>query len=205
MSCLEVGILLTTLSADGSVSHEVARRIGIARSDFASLKRVWRRSGLSCRRKLSIFGALIESKVLYGLATCCLNVSQQRRLNGFQCRCLRDILGIAPAYFSRISNKEVLSRAHCRPLTDTLLDQQLGILGRALRASPSAPIRSCAFVAETDWPLVAHYVRRVGRPRKEWAPTILCAAHSRNSTRSSPHQLARDAATWRQQMFQRSR
>ena len=190
-----------TLSADGSVDHELSRRIGAARGVFAALSRVWHRPSLSCRKKICIFQALVVPTVLYGLAACCLNIAQQGRLNSLQCRCLRPLLGIRPAYFSRISNVEVLRRAGCRPLTEILLNQQLLLLGRALRAPTAAPLHSCAFVPGTDRPLVSHYIRRVGRPRKEWAPTVLDAARSRSQTATSLWQLSSDTAKWRQIAF----
>ena len=192
-----------TLSKDGSVDHELSRRIGTAKGTFGALSKVWSRSCLTCWQKLQIFNALIVPNVLYGLAACCLNVVQKRRLNAFQCRCLRKLLGISPAYFSRVSNAEVLRRASSQPLADTLLDQQLHLLGKVLRTTRESPLRSCAFVPGTDQPLVSHYVRRVGRPRKEWVPTLLEAANSRNTSPLALSVLANDPAKWQRVIIDR--
>merc|ERR1719159_1323618 len=88
---------------------------------------------------------------------CCLNKSQLRRLNGFQARCVRKVLGVKPAFYSRISNREVLQRARSIALSDTLLEEQLRLLGRSLRAPLSSPLHSAAFTPGTPEPLVNHY------------------------------------------------
>ena len=58
----------TTLSEDVHDNHELVKRIAMAKKDFLALNNVWRRSALTCKRKLAIYAALIESKLLYGLS-----------------------------------------------------------------------------------------------------------------------------------------
>jgi hypothetical protein len=101
----------TVLDESGKIGSELGRRIGRAKSDFQALCRVWRHSSLSRRRKLELFASLIESRLLYGLTGAWLRVAERRRLDGFHARCLRQILKIPPAYFSRISNQKVLASA----------------------------------------------------------------------------------------------
>ena len=79
--------------------------------------------------------------------------SEYRRLDGFQARCLRQILKIQPAYYSRvsnatvrkitgiqasywsrISNSEVLSRVHGQKLSVLLLEQQVKSTASRIRA-----------------------------------------------------------------------
>merc|ERR1712224_287870 len=76
-------------------------------------------------RKVQCFQAVISSKLLYGLSSAWLNEAEQRRLNGFQARCLRRIYNIQPSFISRISNVEVLKRAGQVEFTKQLLKQQL--------------------------------------------------------------------------------
>lgn len=110
----------TILSENGRLTSELSRRIGQARREFRSLCQVWRHSALSVKRKLHIFDSLVQSKFLYGLAACCCTVAEQRRVNGFQAKCGRQILGITPSYWSRVSNVEVLRRAGMEKATDLL-------------------------------------------------------------------------------------
>jgi hypothetical protein len=83
----------TNLCETGGFDSELGRRIGQAKSDFRTLSKVWNHSSLRTARKVRIFCSMIETKLLYGLSCCCLSVAQQRRLNGFQAKCLRKIVG----------------------------------------------------------------------------------------------------------------
>jgi hypothetical protein len=98
----------TTPWADGSVKSELNRRLGIAGADFNIPAHVWQHTSIPRERKVEIFKTIITNVLLYGLRTAWTNASERRRLDGFQARCLRNILGIKPAYFSCISNKPVL-------------------------------------------------------------------------------------------------
>ena len=57
-----------------------------------------------------------------------------RRIDGFQCRCLRVILKIACPFVSRVSNEEVLDRAGAVTLSTLLLRHQLMFFGEVARA-----------------------------------------------------------------------
>ena len=72
-----LGYLGTTLSHDGHINSELARRLGMARADYESLTKVWRHFALGRKWKLSIYHSLVESKLLYGLATMCLNIARE--------------------------------------------------------------------------------------------------------------------------------
>merc|ERR1711904_200515 len=80
---------------------------------------------LPIRRKAQIFQAVIASKLLYGLSTAWLNTAEQRRLNGFQARCLRRVCNIKASYVSRVSNAKVLEKAGQITFLKQLLKQQL--------------------------------------------------------------------------------
>ena len=84
------------LTADGDMSHELGRKIGEAKRTFTSLRRLWSHSALTWRRKLNIYAAVVESKLLYGLSSACFTKAQLRRLDGFQNRCVRQIIGVKP-------------------------------------------------------------------------------------------------------------
>ena len=110
--------------------------------------------------------------MLYGLSTAWLNAAELRRLQGFHCRCLRRILGIAPAYFSRVSNLKVLEQAGEVSLDKQLLQSQLILYGRVVRAPDTDPIRKLTFIAGTTEPATNEFVRKVGRPRNTWAAML---------------------------------
>ena len=132
-----------------------------------ALSKVWRRSSLTWRRKLGIYGSLIESKLIYGLSSICLTVAQERQLNGFQNRCIRTIIGIKPSYISRVSNADVLSKSGHTLATNLLRQRQMNLLSRVLQAEEGHPLRTATFIPGTDHPLTDRYVRRRGAPCKE--------------------------------------
>ena len=165
----------SSLCADGRIGSELSRRIGAAKADFQALTKVWRHSSLSRARRFQIFTALIESRFLYGLASGCFTTAELRRIDGFQCNCLRRIVGILPAYYSRISNAIVREKLRCRASTDSLLKAQLVQLGKIMRAAKDCPLFTTSFFGNIWTPAVSRYVRRVGRPRAEWVPQLLNA------------------------------
>ena len=121
---------------------------------------------------MAIFTATIMSKLSYGLASACLSTAEQRRLDGFQSRCLRKIWGIKPAFVSRVSNKAVLEATGTTPLSRTLMRQKLLIFGKVVRAPASSVLRDSAFCPGQLRPATDRYVRKVGRPRREWVTEV---------------------------------
>ena len=131
----------SSLSSDGKVGSELNRRLGLARADYENLRKIWSHSALSVRRKVAVFEACVVSKLLYGLTSACLNKCEKRRIDGFQARCLRKIMKVAPAYWSRVSNQTVLARASSRPVSQQLLKHQLIYFGRIASRNPTDPVR----------------------------------------------------------------
>ena len=162
----------TVLTEDGRLNNELGRRIGAARAELVALTKVWRHSSLTTKRKLQICSSLVESKLLYGLLTCSLTVAELRRLDGFQAKCLRQVLRIQPSFYSRISSKTVLIKAGSKSASELLAQQQLVMLGRVLRSPQTSALHKSALVPGTLVPATSFYIRRRGRPRKEWAPTV---------------------------------
>jgi hypothetical protein len=165
----------TSLTGDIHDQAELVKRIAMAKKDYLALSNVWRRSSLTWRRKLAIFSSLIESKLLYGLSSICLTVAQERKLNGFQNRCLRGIIGVKPSYVSRVSNATVLERSGHTLATHLLRRRQMQLLGRVLQSGEGHPLRAVTFIPGTDYPLTERFVRRRGAPGKEWLRTVLPA------------------------------
>ena len=162
-----------TLAGDGKHGNELSQRIGAAKAVFEALAKVWRHSSLTWKGKLRVYASCVESKLLYSLSSVCLNIAQLRQLNGFQNRCLQKLIGVKAAYYSRVSNATVLTRTG-HPLASTsLLKRQLQLFGKVLRCPEAHPLRQISFIPGTDYPLTDRYVRRRGRPAKEWIPEMI--------------------------------
>jgi len=193
----EMQYLGTVLSEDGGVNSELGRRIGQAKAEHRSLVKIWKHSSLPAKRKLAIFESLVLTKLLYGLAACCFTVAQQRRLDGFQAKCIRQALGIAPSFISRISNAEVLRRAGARKASELLTEQQLVLLGKVLRSPQTSALHTSTLIPGTLQPATSKYVRRRGRPRKEWVATVMPEAYRRKRGQEQLEELAQDQQVWR--------
>ena len=82
------------LSDAGHIGSELSRRIGCAKNEFRVLRKVWNDAVVSLKRRPYLYKALVETKLLYALASTCLTEAQQRQVDGFQAKCLRQILRI---------------------------------------------------------------------------------------------------------------
>ena len=155
------------MASDGRIGSELTRRLGLAKADFDTLSRIWSHAAVGLHRKLEVFDSCITSKLLYSLDTACLSVVERRRLDGFYVRCLRRILRVAPAYYSRVSNSTVLTRARRQPLSSRLLRRQLLLFGELARRSHDDPARSCVFMPGGYELRQLQNLKR-GRPRKTY-------------------------------------
>jgi len=159
------------LSDDGRSEKELSRRIGLAASDFKKLSRIWSHSNVSTLRKLHIFKSCVISVLMYGLKTIWLGAASQRRLDGFQARCIRKILRIPAAYISRISNATVRERASSTRLSKELLQQQLLLFGD-IAVRDTGTLRDCVFAPGSVSLAEAQGCRGRGRPRHSWADQV---------------------------------
>jgi len=185
-----------SLHGDGTVHHEVIRRIAFARSDFQALSCVWSRSALTWTQKVHIFSSLVESRLLYSLASFVLTKALERKLDGFQNRCLRKILGIAPSYISRVANATVLCKSGHIRATCSLRKRRLQLFGKILRCPSGHPLRDSCFIPGTWTPAVDRYVRRVGRPCKEWVKEAITDTAQLFGSLESALTVAADKVSW---------
>ena len=150
------------------MDHELNRGIAAARREYLVVQKLWSHSSLTWTRKVRMFTSLIESKLLYSLSGATFTKVQLRRLDGFQNRCLRQIVGVKPSWISRVSSKAVMSKAGHVAASALLLERQLQLFGKVLRAPSEHPLRLASFIRGTTHPATEQYVRRVGRPTQEY-------------------------------------
>ena len=180
--------------ADGAIRSELNKKLGAAWAEFCKSQKVWNHSSLTMGRKLQIYQAVVVSRLLYGLSSAWLNVAESRRLNGFHARCLRKVTGIKPSFISRVSNAAVLKKAGQAELRCQLLRQQLLMYGRLARASNDDVLRQLTFIPDLTRPATGRYVRRVGRPRNEWA--VMLEKETRKM-HANPSAIINDQLLWK--------
>ena len=187
-----------SLSADGRVDSEVARRIGAARSDFRTLQRVWAHASLAVKDKVRIYEACVVSSSTYGLQAAWLPVAARRRLDGFHAKCLRRICNIPPSFISRVSNADVLTRAGCSmKLSSRIRVQQLVLAGRCAAAPVGTPMKE-ALQQSIGRP----GRRNRGRPRTTWAADVFAEAVAMAGSIDLLQIAAASPAEWRRQVVQ---
>ena len=86
---------------------------------------------LTIKTKTKVYQACVLSTLLYGSESWTLYTRQERRLNTFQLRCLRRILGIS--WQDHIPNIEVLARAGTLRMYALLTKRRLRWLGHVTR------------------------------------------------------------------------
>ena len=100
-------------------------------------------------RKIHLFDALIQSKLRYSVASAWLLKADLRRLDGFQARCVRQILKIPCSYFSRVSNSNVLKQGCLQQFSSTVRAMQLNLLGQVLIKPQKKVLKESAFQGDT--------------------------------------------------------
>ena len=153
-----------------AIDSELGQKLGTAARDFKKLQQVWSHSSLSCQFKVHVYIACIIQKLLYGLESAWINSAGKRKLNGFHAKCLRRILGIAPAFVNRISNTFILKELSAYPLSAILLERQLLYFGRIARLHEDSVLRQALFTEK--FTLREPKLKR-GRPRDTWGRKIL--------------------------------
>ena len=161
------------LSKTASTSVEISRRISSAMDALNSLKTFWN-SSCHKRWKLGVYDAVVCSRLLYGLESLHLNKSHLNRLNAFQQRGLRRILGVPSSYIDRTFTNakvfEMVSEYRRTPqlsVADLYYRQQLKFVGHLLRCDGNDPMRRLIVTPQNE--IAAPLYRRPGRPRNSWS------------------------------------
>jgi len=120
------------ISSDCSSVPEINRRLGLARSVFGRLGRVWRSRRLRCLTKMRILNTCVLPILLYGCESWCLSAACTRRLDVYHRSCLRHILHIR--WFHHVFNSEVYARAGSpTPVSTIIRRRRLRFLGHIAR------------------------------------------------------------------------
>ena len=120
--------------SNGRASTEMGRRIGAAAKDFKQLSAVRKHASLNLHRKLELFESMVLSKLGYAMASLWLTKSDLRRLDGFHANCLRKILRIPSAFYSRVSNHKVRSKASQQPFSSRVATLQMRLFNEVLHS-----------------------------------------------------------------------
>jgi len=170
-------------NCDGT--HEVKRRITIAKKTAGSLKNIWKCKGVKLETKKRLMQMMIWSIMSYGSETWIYSKDILRRIQAFETWCYRRILRISWCDF--ITNDEVYERIGTQPvLVQQLLKRRQRFLGHTIRKDGLTSKLISGRV---------HGKRPRGRPRKTWLKDV--CYHVQLSA-SQALRLCHDREQWKQ-------
>ena len=154
-----------TISEEGS-KKEVVCRIAQAIAALTKLSTIWKDKNISLSTKIRLMRSLVTSIFLYACESWTLNKDIERRIQAFEMRCYRRILGIS--YKDRITNEKVeeMVRRAAGPfekLLRTVRKRKLKWFGHVTRGSG---------LAKTILQGTVPGKRGQGRPRRQWGDNI---------------------------------
>ena len=173
---------------DGNCFKEVKNRIGKARQAFGMLRNVWKSGKISLSTKLRIFKSNVLSVLLYGSECWKTTNAIEMKLEGFQNKCLRQILRIF--WPNIISNEELLRRTRIQPLTIVIRHRRWRWLGHVLRMRADK-------LAKTALRWTPQGKRKRGRPKETWRRSMEKELKEEGLTFQQAEVIARDRMKWR--------
>ena len=85
----------SVFTSDGKFAQDIERRRAGATRSFGTLKRrLWGRRDVSLEVKMKIFNAVVLPVLLYGATAWALTQTEERRLDAFEMRMLRNIIRV---------------------------------------------------------------------------------------------------------------
>ena len=177
----------SSLSNTNDLNHELNCRIGKATSAFSNLNKIWSSKKVSLRLKLRFYNSNVVPTLLYGSETWQLKTTHERRLDAFDMKCLRKILGIKWNDF--VTNDEIRSKTEQPPVSSTICKRRLRWLGHVLRLPATRPANQVI-----TW--TPEGQRRRGRPKMNWRQTVERDLRLVDRRWSDTSRLAEDRAGW---------
>ena len=159
----EFPYLGATMDKEGGGSKDIKNRLQKARSAFQRLGKAWAAREIGRRTKIRLFKTLVRPVLLYGCETWKITKADERRLNSFQCQCLRRILRIR--WQQRISNNRVVEMADINNISCEIWRRRWYWLGHILRKEDE---NDC--LTALGWTPEGRRAR--GRPKTTWRRTV---------------------------------
>ncbi|XP_062609873.1 uncharacterized protein LOC134271677 [Saccostrea cucullata] len=152
-----------TMDKNGGTEADIGRRLGLARTAFASLAKIWKSAQYSTKTKLKIFNTNVLSVLLYCAELWRTTEKDDEKLDTFHRKCLRRILKIH--WPEKITNQQLYERTRAIPLSCTIKRKRWRWIGHILRREENSHIRTALTWAPEG-------KRRRGRPKNTWRRSV---------------------------------
>ena len=104
----EATFLGNETNGDVESAHEVLNKMQEVRCTWLKLNAYWKATRATKRWKIIVYDAIIRSKLLYGLETIHLTPALAKKLDAFQYRGLRKIMGMSSTCITRANTNQRL-------------------------------------------------------------------------------------------------
>ena len=156
-----------TLTKDEQSEKEIKIRLATANSTLVNLSTIWKSRSISIRTKIHLYKSMIHSIILYGCETWTLNKTLEKRINAFESKSYKRILGIS--YRERKTNDNVFkiiieAIGYVKPLLSTIKRRKLYHFSHTIRHESIHKLIMQGFIELN---------RRQGRPRTNWISNII--------------------------------
>ena len=207
-----------TFHAKLDMGHILRQKTSEAAQTLRTLAPLWSDTQISTAWKLTVFNAIIRTRIFYTLETLEITHSQQKNLDTLYYRGLRRILKKPSTFIDRYWTHERLLRLanqttrqirHDRPrhipFSQYYHNRRLQLLGHLLRANRYNLCRQAVLTEEDVDRLDTRRKKRVGRPRNTWLQEGLKDAWAKHTVDPIPAEgsigLLRDLAERRAPPF----
>lgn len=149
---------------------------------FGKLQQFWK-SDCARKWKLRVYESMVASVLFFGPESVVFTAALEQRVDYFEAKCIRNILKVQAAYYSKVSNKAILEHAftilydepkRMRPFSKAISDRAITLLGRVICANDTDQVRNIAI--DAAYRRVEIEKKRVGRPRFFWLQTTMSRA-----------------------------
>ena len=184
----------SVIAADGGVEADVRHRVNEGCKVLGAIKGVMKNRGLGMDVKKVWYEKVIVPTVMYSSELWGMKVSERRRLNVFEMKCLRSMAGVS--MLDRLRNEEVRERTGVRKELAGRVDMNvLRWFGHVVRMD-NERLSKRVMNAKVD----GRNVR--GRPRFGWMDGVKKALNDRGMDVREANERARNRKEWRAIVYQ---
>ena len=177
------------VTADGSMEKEVGYRVSEGSKVMGAVRGVMRGRSLSMDAKKCLYEKVIVPTVTYGAETWSVREAERKRLDVFEMRCLRSMVGVT--LMDRVRNEEVRERAGVSvPLSARVDRMTLRWFGHMERMEEGRIVKR-VMNAEAEG------IRDRGRPRFRWMDSVKRAVEVRGKSVREAREIASSRSDWR--------
>ena len=185
----EFKYLGSMVASGGGMDAEVRERLSAGGKVMGGLASMWKCRGMSIEAKMCMWESIVVPTVLYGSESWVLSAEERHRVNVFDMRCLRRVLGVS--VMDRVRNVDI--RRVCgnkMSLTDRADRNMLKWFGHIERMEGNRLTKKI-YTSKVEGN------RGRGRPKRRWRDAVRDVLFQRGLDMQEGERRARDRGDWK--------